>query len=199
MVPVALLALVLAGCAPATSGSGTPTEPEPTSGATVPDVLVGTYSIEYRTTESDSSAITDDTVVRDGEVTGSCTSSSECDLTFTTELKAADGSTSSGSTTLTFDGGTYHGTQSSTFSCDGMTSLTTVEDGIAYTSETTITPSATTEEDGSIVVTSFDIVTVERNEVTAAGRDAGCLKINFSGSDAYVANATTVGVATRQS
>lgn len=194
MLPVALLALVLAGCAPTASVP----EPESTAeaAADAPD-LVGSYSVEYRTTESDQQAITDETIVRDGEVTGSC-SGTECDLAFTTELKAPDGSTLSGTTALTFDGATYSGTQASTFSCDGMTSLTTVEGGLEYTSETTITPSDTIVEDGRVVVVSFDIVTIEHNEITAAGREAGCLQINFSGPDPYAANATTVGVGTRK-
>ncbi len=197
--PVALLSLVLTGCAPQTPLPSTPTEPESTAGATAnaPEALVGSYSVEYRTTESDHDAITDESIVRDGEVTGSC-SGSQCELAFTIELKAPDGSTASGTTALTFEGEEYHGTHASTFSCDGMTSLTTVEDGLEYTSETTITPSATIVEDGRVVVETFDIVTIERNEITAAGRDAGCLRINFSGPDPYVSQATTVGVGTRQ-
>ncbi|HEX7835530.1 MAG TPA: hypothetical protein VF479_08700, partial [Pseudolysinimonas sp.] len=185
VLPATLLALVLAGCAPAASGPADPTQQEPAAEA--PESLVGTYSVEYRTTESDHDAITDETIVRDAEVSGSC-GSSPCQLTFTTELKGPDGSTTTGTTTLTFDGGEYRGTNSATFSCDGMTTLTTVDDGLEYTSETTITPSATTTENGTIVVTSFDIVTVEHNEITAAGRDAGCLKINLSGSDPYSTN-----------
>jgi len=153
--------------------------------------------VTYRTTESDFQPVTDDTIVRHVEVSGSCTES-ECDLAFTTELKAPDGSVVSGTTALTFDGTAYHGTQNATFSCDGMSSLTTVEDGLEYTSDTTVTPSATRVEDGRTVVTTFDVVTVERNEITEAGREAGCLAINFSGPDPNVANATTVGVGTRQ-
>jgi len=199
VLPVALFALVLAGCAPTTSGPLTPTEPETTAGATeyAPEALVGSYSVEYRTTESDHEAITDEAIIREAEVTGSC-SGNQCDLAFTTELKAPDGSTSSGTTDLTFEGTEYRGSQAATFSCDGLSTLTTVEDGLEYTSETTITPSATIVEDGRVVVVSFDIVTIERNAITAAGRDAGCLRINFSGPDPYVANATTVGVGTRQ-
>jgi len=193
LMPLALVAIVLTGCASAAS----PPDASAESDAPAGDALVGSYSVEYRTTESDHDAITDETVTRDAEVTGSC-SGSDCDLTYTVELKAADGSTTSGTTALTFDGATYHGTQTSTYSCDGLTTLTTVEDGLEYTSETTITPSSTTVEDDRDVVATFDIVTVERNEITAAGRDAGCLSINLSGPDPYVASATTVGVGTRQ-
>ncbi|MEO8261325.1 MAG: hypothetical protein ABI566_02035 [Pseudolysinimonas sp.] len=194
-----MLALILAGCSPTSSDSATPPEAEATDATTAAEAeaLVGTYSVEYRTTESDFQAITDEVVERDGEVTGSC-SGSPCDLAYTIQVKAADGSTTSGTTDVTFDGTAYHGIQVSSFPCDGLTSLTTVEGGLEYTSETTITPSSMVVEDGRNVVESFDVVTVERNEITSAGRDAGCLKINFSGTDPYVTNATTVGVGTRR-
>lgn len=157
---------------------------------------MGSYSVEYRTTESDRDPITDEVVVRAAEVAGSCTGS-DCTLEFTTELKSPDGSTSSETTALSFDGSAYLGTQASAFSCDGMTSLTTVEDGLQYTSETTITPTSTAVEDGRDVIATFDIVIVEHNEITAAGREAGCGVINLSGPDPYAANFTTVGVGTR--
>lgn len=196
VVPVAALALVMAACAPTAPTPGASSETTAESLASAPDGLVGNYSVEYRTTESDHDAITDEVIVRNVEVTGSC-SGSQCDLTLTTELKAPDGSTSSVSTALSFEGTEYRGTQTTAFSCDGMTSLTTVEDGLEYTSETTITNPITTPIEDRLVVESFDIVTVERNEITAAGREAGCLKINFSGPDPYVSGATTVGVGTR--
>jgi hypothetical protein len=194
ILPIALVALVLAACSP-TASSVTPAETE--AAAAVPEALVGTYSVEYRTTESDHETVSDEAIVRDAEVTGSC-NGSQCDLAFTTELKAPDGSTMNATTALDFDGTTYQGTQTASFSCDGMSTLTTVDGGLEYTSETTVTPTATTVADGRTVVVTFDIVTVERNEITAAGREAGCLNINFSGPDPYVTNATTVGVGTRK-
>ncbi len=198
VLPIALLALVVAACAPTNSTSGAPTEPEtnfPSENS--PNALLGSYSVEYRTTESDRDTITDEVIVRNVEITGSC-SGAQCDLAFTTELKAPDGSATSGTTALTFEGTEYRGTQATTFSCDGMRTLTTVEDGLEYTSETTITPTATIVEEGRTVVTAFDIVIVDRNEITTAGRDAGCLEINLSGPDPYVSNSTAVGEGTRQ-
>ena len=190
---VALLAAAVSGCAP-TAASPTAT---PNGTSLAPDAIVGRYSIEFRTTESDRETTTGETILRDAQVTGSC-SGNTCDLSLTIELKAPDGSTTSGVTALTFDGTAYHGAQSSTFACDGLTSLTTIENGLAYTSDTTITPASTTTDGGTAVVTAFDIVIVERNEVTAEGRSAGCPAINPSGADPYVSNATTVGVSTRQ-
>lgn len=187
MVPLALGAVLLAGCAPAASTD------DP---ATTPDALVGSYSVDYRTTESDREVVTDEVVVRTAEVTGSCTGS-DCNFEFTTEVKSPDGGMSSTTTALTFDGSVYLGTQTYAVSCDGMTSLTTVEGGLEYTSETSITPSSTTLEGGRDVIATFDVVVVEHNEITATGREAGCLAINFAGPDPYVANFTTVGVGTR--
>lgn len=187
MVPLALGAVLLAGCASAASTDDS---------ATTADALVGRYSVDYRTTESDREVVTAEVVVRTAEVTGSCTGS-DCNFEFTTEVKSPDGGLSSTTTALTFDGSTYVGSQSSAFSCDGMTSLTTVDGGLAYTSETTLTPSSTVIEGGRGLIATFDIVIVEHNEITSAGREAGCLAINFAGPDPYVANFTTVGVGTR--
>ena len=197
--PLSVLAVLLVGCSPQTTAVGTATPPSPTAGASAqtPDSLVGRYSVQYRTTESDREAVTDEVIVRAGEVTGSC-SGSQCDLEFTTEIKAPDGSVVNSTTRLTFDGSVYQGTQTATTSCDGFTTLTTIEEGIEYRSETTVTPSATTVEDGRTVVSSFDVVIIERNEVTPAGRDAGCQQINLSGPDPFVSNATVVGVGMRQ-
>ncbi len=198
-VPLAALALVLSGCAPATSGPGTSSESPPKSGqkGTTAESLVGSYSVEYTTTESDRDAITGGTVVRNAEVTGSC-EGDQCDLSFTTEIKLPDGSPGTTTTVLVFDGTTFSGTGSLATSCDGMTTLTTVEDGILYNFETTITPTATAIENGHEVVKSFKLVSIESNEITPSGRAAGCLMINPSGPDPFATHATVAGVGTRQ-
>ena len=196
MVPLAMGAVLMTGCAPAASTDDSATQSTTEQTGTTPDALVGSYSIDYRTTESDRDVVTDEVVVRTAEVTGAC-AGSDCSFELTTEITSPDGGISSTTTALTFDGSTYVGSQSSAFDCDGMTSLTTVEGGLEYTSETTITPSSTTVEGGRDVITTFDVVIVEHNEITAAGREAGCPAINFAGPDPYVANFTTVGVGTR--
>lgn len=193
---LALLAILLTGCSASPSDQPGPTEPE--ASATPLATLVGTYSVEYHTTESDSEVITGDTVVRSAEVTGSSCTPSACDFIFTSEVKEPDGSTGTTSTELAFDGSVYRGPHVSTHSCDGFITLQTVEDGIEYSAETTITPATFDTVDGQSVVTSFEVVVVEHNEVTEAGRTAGCKAINLAGSDAYATNTTTVGIATRK-
>lgn len=156
--------------------------------------LAGSYSVVYRAVESDYGASTG-AVTRTVEVTLDC-AGFDCTLAFSTELKLPDGSIGGSTTTLTFDGTSYHGVLEDSASCLSMATYDYVDGGIAFTGDTTITPTGAMPSELGAVTTAFDAVIVERNVATDAGRDAQC-RINAQGPDPYSTTATVEGTGER--
>ena len=169
-------------------------------GAAVTDLstvsLDGSYTVTYRTVESDRDDIDPTSAGVDRAVTVRTECAGiVCTLVYATEMKGALGDTVVAETPLTFDGAQYHGTASSLDPCDDFKNLVTVEDAIAYTGLTDVSITSAAYVDGIPVATGLDVRIDETNVVTDAGRAIDCV-INLR-NDGYSAHAVVVGVGTR--